>query len=137
VRSYIEPDGSQAPAAIHCCLDVDYYSKAVDLVSTTIGHAVFLVFADDENYARTLLQPLQSVVPLVYLHDLDDWKSLGEVGEMALMALCDHHILANSTYSWWAAYLRSSRRTIIGPLKWFGPDGPSPVDLLPTTWTLL
>lgn len=195
---------------------------------------VFLVFADDVNYARQLLSPLQSPA-LVYLQDLDGWKALGgrrtkirrrkrrrkrekkkkkkkkeekkgekrkrkkkeekqhacvlekkksgekkqmfpgDVGELQLMSICDRHILANSTFSWWAAHIATARRaarargqatatatattstttsatpsacpvgqsssslgsTVVAPLRWFGPNGPSAEDLLPKDWTLL
>lgn len=136
VRSYVEPDGTPAPVSIHCRLSSDYYHKAADIISKTVGRVTFLVFADDAKYARSLLASLESVVHLVYLQDLENSESLDETGELKLMSMCDHHVLANSTFSWWAGYLRGDPRTIIAPQTWFGVDGPSTADLIPSSWTL-
>ena len=54
------------------------------------------------------------------------------------MAACDHQVLANSTFSWWAGYLNPSPdKRVVAPATWFGPDGPATTDLFPPTWTQL
>ncbi len=62
--------------------------------------------------------------------ELDDWE------QMILMSLCQHHIIANSTFSWWGAYLRESVDGMVYyPSKWFGPKGPvyKICDIIPET----
>ena len=58
------------------------------------------------------------------------------IEDMILMSLCDHNIIANSSFSWWAAWLgETSESIIITPDPWFGPEGPKDVhDLIPSRW---
>jgi hypothetical protein len=71
---------------------------------------------------------------LVDNHGLEDWE------QMILMSLCDHHIIANSTFSWWGAYFNSNPNKIVYcPSVWFGPgyQDKNTVDLYPTTWKIV
>lgn len=62
-----------------------------------------------------------------------------DVVSLLVMAACDHHVIANSSFSWWGAYLASERGgRVIAPGRWFGPLGPSDTaDLLPGHWETL
>lgn len=64
-----------------------------------------------------------------------------DIQDMVIMSACDHHIIANSTFSWWAAWLnqRPGRR-VISPRQWTSPDWKAPLptdDLLPADWELI
>ena len=64
--------------------------------------------------------------------DIDDWK------QMVLMSLCDHNIIANSTFSWWGAYFNTNPKKIVTyPSKWFGEklNHLNICDLFPIEWT--
>ena len=56
--------------------------------------------------------------------------------DMYLMSLCGTNIIANSSFSWWSAWLNPySEKKIFAPLVWFGPKGPREVeDLVPESW---
>jgi len=55
---------------------------------------------------------------------------------MCLMSMCDYQIMANSTFSWWGAWLSGSKH-VIGPKMWFGPDGADPTDIFLDRWEYL
>ena len=58
--------------------------------------------------------------------------------DLCLMTLCKYHIIANSSYSWWGAWLAESKK-VVSPSKWFGPDNSDKnlKDLIPETWEVI
>ena len=90
----------------HHALSYEYYLKAME----HFKGCVFLVFSDDIEYCK-------SVFPEHFI-----FIEGSEMEDFTLMTLCDNFIIANSTFSWWAAWLsKSENKKIIAPKKWFGP----------------
>lgn len=99
---------------------IEYYRKAIGYIINKIDRKItFVVFSDDIKWARENL-PLPE--DSIYV----DWNT-GEDSymDMQLMDMCKHSIIANSTFSWWPAWLKSSRNDciIIMPEKWFANEG--------------
>jgi len=130
----------------HNVLPLAYYMDAVrQLVATFPSQRLMILYfceVPDIGYVqRTYIQPLaaafSSVEFVLANGQLADWEQL------VLMSLCDHHIIANSSFSWWGAYLHRARcskpyeHVVYYPSKWFGP-GLAPLhdckDLCPTEW---
>jgi hypothetical protein len=101
---------------IHLNLDTTYYEEAISNFSKE--KSIFLIFSDDIEFIQK--EPLfQNLVNKYIVTNEDDEYCIW------LMAACDHNIIANSSYSWWASYINSNpNKLVISPSKWFGPNGP-------------
>ncbi len=65
---------------------------------------------------------------------VDHNQGLESYNDMRLMSLCQHHIIANSSFSWWGAWLNSNQnKIVIAPKKWFANDT-NVKDLIPDNW---
>lgn len=99
---------------IGCAMADDYYRNAVKQMQEQHPNGRFFVFSDDTDYARGLFERLG--VPFTMVQAASPEPTLSD---LFLMSYCRHHIIANSSYSWWAAYLGQDDATVIAPL----PDG--------------
>jgi hypothetical protein len=114
---------------IHGSCPVEYYRAAVELLTRTVPEPIFFVFSDDPAWARYAFQGLTR-------HPLQ-FTAAGRPApiDMHLMSRCRHNIIANSTYSWWAAWLnRNPDKIVIAPRKWFQVDDFDTKDLFPEGW---
>ena len=106
----------------------EYYQKAVE----TIGlDRTYIVFSDDLSMCYSMLNFIPNAL---YAQAGADW------GDLYTMSLCGDNIIANSSFSWWAAYLNPNpNKKVIAPSKWFGPayDNLNTKDLLPKSWIKL
>ena len=110
----------------HYNLQIGYYRNAIDYFQGLN----FLVFSDDIDWCKSVFEGDN----FTFVEDLDDAASL------YLMTLCKHNIIANSTFSWWGAWLNPNKdKVVIYPNKWFGPANShlSTSDLFPDEWICL
>jgi Glycosyl transferase family 11 len=120
---------------VHGILGESFYRQALGrLESVAGGEAELFVFSDDPQAAEQVL----SFVPNLN-HVRGDPERPWE--DMALMARCRHHVIANSSFSWWGAWLnRSPDKTVVAPRAWFTPSELSKKDtsdLYPSGWILI
>ena len=107
-------------------LNMDYYAKAM-LYLANYGVREYLVFSNDAEWCRESFKGNQ------FTHIKDD-----QYTELYLMSQCAHQIIANSTYSWWGAYLNNKpNRQIVAPLVWFSTNKNNSQDIIPLNWTKL
>ena len=95
--------------------DKEYYRKAIAHISTIHTTSSFFVFSDDMEWVRDNIDFGGNTVNFI------DWNkdSLSYI-DMQLMSLCKHNIIANSSFSWWGAWLnRNKEKIVIAPDKWF------------------
>lgn len=104
----------------------EYYDIALGRMSEHAGaDRTIYVFSDDQEWARDAL-PIPGAV------FVDTSTSGLPHADLFLMASCRHHIIANSTYSWWGAWLgKGPGQTVIAPANWSGPGGQQARDICP------
>ena len=113
--------------------DYDYYKKACEYVLEDGKQHVFFVFSDDISWCRDNLNSLMDGHNVVYV---DYNKGLDSCWDMFLMTYCKDLIIANSTFSWWGAFLNKSARYIIAPSPWINRKGNSS-DIYCSNWIIL
>jgi hypothetical protein len=96
----------------HPTCSKEYYQKSIEKIREHVPQCKFLVFSDDVDWCRNEFNGEEFIIC-----DLNS-----PYVELCLMSLCDHHIIANSSFSWWGSWLnRSNSKKTIAPSKWFGP----------------
>ena len=116
----------------HSICSIAYYAEAISYIRQRLPETTIFVFSDDIAWAR---QNLTSYFPIEFV-ELKNTNRDQE--ELSLMSLCNHHIIANSSYSWWGAWLGAcSEKIVIAPEKWFNDEGQNTKDLIPVTWIRL
>jgi hypothetical protein len=115
----------------HMMLPVAYYQHAISHMMNQDRQCTFFVFSDDVPFAKDWLRG----DPRFLVVDHNDEAAAHE--DLRLMSLCRHHIIANSTFSWWGAWLNPrSDKCVIAPARWLGVDTASTALACPG-WTLL
>jgi len=119
----------QQTAAFHGVCGLDYYRRAVAEILRQVAAPHFFVFSDDPRWVRENLQ-LSAPTSFVDHNGPDHGHE-----DMRLMSLCRHHIIANSSFSWWGAWLNpSTDKIVIAPQQWFNDPAVDTSDLLPPSW---
>ena len=112
-------------------LPMDYYHRAVAYINQNIQSPHFYVFSDDIDWVKVHLKlngEMTFIEPSAGGNDLLD---------MQLMSQCRHYINANSSFSWWGAWLgEKSDSIVIVPNQWHA-NKPYPKDLIPNRWVRL
>lgn len=115
-------------AIFHMC-HKEYYQSAIDIIGNTIKEPVFFVFSDDIAWVRKNI-PFRGQVLFVS----DEQCSLPHE-ELVLMSRCKHNIIANSTFSWWGAWLNGNRtKKVIAPDTWFNVANTTGASIVPLSW---
>jgi hypothetical protein len=121
----------------HPILDKNYYLNALEYLlekDDNLKTVYYFTEKHDISEVENNISFLKSKLPNIefkYVHDIEeDWE------EMLLMSMCEHNIIANSTFSWWGAYFNSNPDKIVCyPSNWFGPGlTHNTDDLFPTKW---
>ena len=115
----------------HQNLGGEYYNPALKMVQEQIEGVKFIAFTDDLEWARRAL-PEEFLIA-----DTSENEEMSHIIDMCIMSKCPIHIIANSSFSWWPAWLSGSK-AVIAPKQWFGPDGPEEwQSIYAQGWTLV
>lgn len=119
---------------VHGTTKLNYYYEAIKTISKICEQPVFYIFSDDIDWAKENLK-------LSYKHVYIDHNSAkNDYEDLRLMSACKHNILANSTFSWWGAWLNVNKeKIIIAPREWFAdPEkNKESESIIPKTWVRL
>lgn len=116
--------------ALHNVFEMDYVLKSTQLMLEKLGEKItFFVFSDDIDWCK---DNLNNVNPNIEWHYCDGGSAKED---LQLMSSCKHFIVANSSFSWWAAWLSNNiNKIVVAPKKWFNDPQKDTSDLLPNTW---
>lgn len=132
-RDYSDPaSGDDEAKNVIGELDIKYYLKAIDYLDNKLESSKFYVFSNNIKSAKSILIDIDNL-------EYFDYKSDNKWEDMALMSLCGHNIICNSSYSWWAAFLnKNPNKIVIAPKSWGnllkGKENNN--DLFPEDWIL-
>jgi len=114
---------------VHGLCSLDYYKNSVNYITNKIPDCHFYVFSDDIPWVRTSFN-LDYPVTMV---DCNDDSTNYE--DLRLMSLCRHNIIANSSFSWWGAWLNPNPdKIVVSPEEWFKDSTKDAKDLIPESW---
>jgi hypothetical protein len=110
---------------IHPVCDLTYYNEAMKM----FDNSTFIFISDDMKWVKENFKGDN----IIYSPFND------EIMDLTLMTMCDNNIIANSTFSWWGAYLNKNKnKKIIAPKNWFGPKAnKNETDIIPSSWIKL
>jgi hypothetical protein len=114
---------------IHGLCSVEYYRAAIDYICSKVSNPVFYFFSDDMEWVK---KSLKTEYPTVYVSGTPEGK---DHYELHLMSLCKYNIIANSSFSWWGAWLNTNaEKIVIAPKQWISDAGIDTNDLIPANW---
>jgi len=113
----------------HGICSLDYYIRGAKLIAEKNPDVRFFVFSDDIAWAK---ENLKLDFPMMFVDINDDDHNYED---MRLMSKCRHHIIANSSFSWWGTWLNPNQeKIVIAPKKWFNDANIDTSDLIPEKW---
>jgi hypothetical protein len=94
--------------------ELTYYKKAIEIISNKIDKPFYFIFSDDIEYVVNNFNFLENY------RIINNNQGIESYNDMRLMSLCKYHIIANSSFSWWGAWLANNKnKLVIAPDKWF------------------
>jgi hypothetical protein len=119
-------------SSIHGTCDLSFYDRSIERIESYNKNVHYFVFSDEPAWIRDHLNlPLHTTF-------IEHNKSDKAYEDMRLMSMCKHHIIANSSFSWWGAWLNPDPdKIVIAPSRWFKNRDYVADDLLPEGWIRL
>ncbi|MDF2433978.1 MAG: hypothetical protein JWP44_3609 [Mucilaginibacter sp.] len=112
-------------------LDIDYYKEAISKIQSEIEKPFFFIFSDDPEWVKENF-PLSENYKVI-----DGSHKDKPYHDMLLMSKCKHHIISNSSFSWWGAWLNPDpQKVVIAPKRWFADEhmNITSTNLVPGEW---
>ncbi len=118
-------------ASLFTSLTDQYYIDAINFIKTKRKAPKFFIFSDDQEWCRKIFLGDDFVF-------VDGFRGKQSYLDMYLMSICNSNIIANSSFSWWGAYLNAAvDKIVVAPRLWFANQKIRTSDLCPVEWVLL
>lgn len=116
----------------HGTCSPEYYQKAVQLICQRVDNPTLFVFSDEPDWVK---ENLVFGLPTTYIsHNV----GANSFEDMRLMSLCKHNIIANSSFSWWGAWLNANpEKIVIAPQRWIQKEIALEAEIIPHGWVKL
>lgn len=112
----------------HGICSMDYYMNAMNFMKSKINNPVFYIFSDDIEYCKQTFKDKN----VVFMENQNAYQ------DMHLMKACRHHIIANSSFSWWGAWLSDyPEKMVIAPKYWLREKETRMLDVVPQSWLVM
>jgi hypothetical protein len=124
--------GNHRMLSKHGVCPLSYYQEAIQYIAGRVSAPYYFVFSDDMDWVRANLNISHPFCCVAHNRDRESYN------DMRLMSLCRHNIIANSSFSWWGAWLNpSTTKIVIAPKRWFNAYPADTGDLFPEGWVTL
>ena len=131
IRCGDDPNDPAARAIFGIC-DTEWFREAMWRMEDRIENPTFFVFSDHPPFAREIIKSQSS---LVFIDPDADGR---DCEDLMLMSLCKAHIIPNSTFSWWGAWLNGRLdKHVIAPARWYADETMTFNDIVPEHWERL
>jgi hypothetical protein len=108
--------------------DLNYYQQAINYIKEHVLQPIFYFFSDDIEWCKSNFNNIEAVF-------IDGNTGVNNCIDMQLMSNCKHQIIANSSFSWWGAWLNTNQnKIVIAPKKWINNKNENAVGILPSKW---
>jgi hypothetical protein len=127
--------GNSVINSIHGLVDKEYYERSISHVSSKIDNPVYFFFSDDMEWVKSNFRSLAERHMTFFVdHNVGDMA----FEDMRLMSNCKHNVIANSSFSWWGAWLNKNPDKIVtAPARWFKDLLINTKDVTPHEWVRL
>jgi len=113
----------------HGVCSLEYYERTIDLISSKVESPHFFLFSDEPEWVQQNLSIHHPFTVITHNSGANSFE------DMRLMSNCQHNIIANSSFSWWGAWLNVNKnKTVIAPKEWFADKQHNASDIIPTSW---
>jgi len=120
---YLRPDNIK----LYGTCDIKYYNNAVTYIRNKMPNPLFCIFSDDQEWVKNEFKMSNAIFA--------GNDTLKDYEQMYLMTICKHNIIANSTFSWWGAWLNQNPdKIVIAPRQWMVDKTADELDILPKDW---
>ncbi|MFP4486354.1 MAG: alpha-1,2-fucosyltransferase [Campylobacterales bacterium] len=113
----------------HGTCGIEYYKKSIEYITSKLENSTFFIFSDDIKWCEEKFVNVKNKTIISHNTGLKSYE------DMRLMSLCKHNIIANSSFSWWSAWLNTNpNKIVIAPKKWINDENYETPDICPIEW---